>query len=888
MNAVVLSAAVQGVDFGQIFTTLAIVLVVAKLAAELCERVGVPAVLGEIVAGIVIGPSALGLVEPSDALRILAEVGVIVLLAEVGLEMDLSELRRVGRASFIVAILGVTLPMSSGIIAGSVLGETLNASLFLGAALAATSVGITARVFGDLKALSSTEARIVLGAAVADDVLGLIILTVVTRVVEQGSIDAAGLASTIGLAVGFLVVAGAVGLALLPRVLKWVSARAASPATVGVVAAGVTFAFSAAASGAKLAPIIGAFVAGTALARTDHHDRIARDFAVLGSIFIPVFFMQIGIDTDVTKFFNGHVLIVASVLSAIAIAGKILAAVGAFGTNTDKLVIGIGMIPRGEVGLIFASIGVSVGVFTDDLYAVVLLMVLVTTVITPPLLRWRIGHNDGAAETAVVAATTDEPAGGWVRFADGEVQLHGVPPASLVLPLALEASLHAAHAQPDASLLDWMHANRNVPLAWDTGSADLLLEVLMRGNARSWRFLDVTSVLDRSLPEVARALHARRGDASELDPTHLAQTPVLEALKKLSNRLSPSDASLLLAAFVVDFSDGFDASTVLDRLALDDSTRADTLSLLSASALLHTACTTEPYEPDNRVLAQLAGFLATPLMVERCRLLTEARGDLQDWQFSVLVDITTGVQGLLAHPELIEGSENSLVEVRRRDAIALTSDPLVVDRLRHAAPVYLLAHEPGVLVRHATLVEPAPRPRTVRVNVHATQVPNEWEIDIATRDMNGLLARICAVLAERGLDIVNADLATWNDGAVLDTFLVRSEQRPQAPQLAFELEKRLRRRIDDPRRLLRGSGATLSFALDNEAHPWHSVVTVSGSDQPGLIQAVAAAFARARISVHHARIATVDGWVSDRFEVSTRHGRKISRVALDRVNDLLA
>ena len=200
MISAVLSAAAQGVDFGQIFTTLAIVLIVAKAASELCERVGVPAVLGEIVAGILIGPSALGLVEPSDALRILAEVGVIVLLAEVGLEMDLNELRRVGRASFIVAILGVALPMSSGIVAGSLLGETLNASLFLGAALAATSVGITARVFGDLKALSSTEARIVLGAAVADDVLGLIILTVVTRVVEQGSIDAAGLASTIGLA----------------------------------------------------------------------------------------------------------------------------------------------------------------------------------------------------------------------------------------------------------------------------------------------------------------------------------------------------------------------------------------------------------------------------------------------------------------------------------------------------------------------------------------------------------------------------------------------------------------------------------------------------------------------------------------------------------------
>ena len=887
MSSVVIAAG-QGVDFGQIFTTLALVLVVAKIASELCERVRIPAVLGEIVAGILIGPSALGLVEPNDALRILAEVGVIVLLAEVGLEMDLNELRRVGRASMIVAVLGVALPMSTGIAAGSLLGESLNASLFLGAALAATSVGITARVFGDLKALASTEARIVLGAAVADDVLGLIILTVVTRVVEQGSIDVAGLISTIGLAVGFLVIAGGVGLIVLPRILKWVGVRATSPATVGVVAAGITFAFSAAASGAKLAPIIGAFVAGTALARTEHHDRIARDFAVLGSIFIPVFFMQIGIDTDVTKFFDGHVLIVAGILSAIAIAGKMLAAFGAMGTNTDKLVIGIGMIPRGEVGLIFASIGVSVGVFKDDLYAVVLLMVLVTTVVTPPLLLWRIQRNDVSADNEPSLDVTEEPVGGWIRLINNEVQLHGVPPAELILPLALESAIHAAQAQPNAALLDWMHAQRNTPLTWNTHSTELLLDLLSRGNGRSWRFLDVTNVLDRALPEGAHALHARRGVATELDPTHLAQTPVLEALRKSTSRVTTSEASLILAAFISDFSDAGDATPLLDRLTIDNAVREETRSLLSASALLHAACTTEPYEPNNRVLAQLAGFLETPLMVERCRMLTEARGNLQDWQFSVLIDITTSVQGLLAHPELIEGAENSLVEVRRRDAIALTTDPLVIERLRHAAAVYLLAHEPEVLVRHATLVEPAPRPRNVRVGVYPTSVPNEWEVDIATRDMRGLLARICAVLAERGLEIKNADLATWPDGAVLDSFIVRSEQRPQAPQLSYELERRLRKRVDDPRRLMRGTNNSLTFTLDNDAHPWHSVVTVAGTDQPGLIQAVAAAFARAKINVHHARITTSDGAVADRFEVSTRHGRKISDSALARVNALLA
>jgi len=382
------------IDFGSIFTDLAIILIVAKIAAELFERIRVPAVLGEITAGIIIGPSMLGFIDPSDAMRILAEVGVIILLAEVGLEMNLTEMRKVGRASMLVAIIGVVVPMSSGVLAGTFLNESLNASLFLGAALAATSVGITARVFGDLRALSSTEARIVLGAAVADDVFGLIILTVVTRIVQQGSIDLGSVLITIGIAVGFIAVAGVVGVVIIPRLFTFIGERAVSPATVGALAAVVTFGFSAAASGAQLAPIIGAFIAGTALSRTPQHDRISRDFTSLGAIFIPVFFLQIGIDTDVTKFLSQDVLIVAAILSVIAVIGKMVAAIGARGTNANKLLIGLGMVPRGEVGLIFASIGVTVGVFDAELYAVVLLVVLLTTVITPPLLRWRINHSE--------------------------------------------------------------------------------------------------------------------------------------------------------------------------------------------------------------------------------------------------------------------------------------------------------------------------------------------------------------------------------------------------------------------------------------------------------------------------------------------------------------
>ena len=887
MSAVL--AAGGSIDYKSIFLDLGIILVVAKLAAELAERARIPAVLGEIAAGILIGPSALGLVGSTDATKILAEFGVIILLATVGMETDLNELRRVGRASMIVAVIGVVAPMSTGILAGKLLGESTNASLFLGAALAATSVGITARVFGDLHALSSTEARIVLGAAVADDVLGLIILTVVTRVVEQGSVDVAGVAGTILLAVGFLVVATAVGLAALPRVFAAIGSRSRSTATVGVVAAGLTFAFSAAASTANLAPIIGAFVAGTALGRTRHHDRIARDFTSLGNVFIPVFFLQIGIDTEIGKFFQTHVLWVAAVLSVVAIGGKLVAGFGAVGTNTDRLLIGMGMIPRGEVGLIFATIGVSVGVFHDDLYAVILLVVLITTVIAPPLLRWRLQQSEQASTHPDDSTATERPPGGWVQERGGSAVLVGIPPSSVTLEVALDAAVLANNLQPDRSLMDWLHEHRMVPLSWTTETTEKFVRLLMTGNARSWRLLEITNVLERALPEFARSIHSRRSDSTELDPTHMSRLATVETIRDRFRTASLDDCSLLLAAFLADISaDNSESTLLLDRLTVSPDTRRETLALLSASTLVGAAIAAEPYEHNPRVMAQLAEYLGSPAMVERCRLLVEARGEIVDWQYSILLEITTGVQELLAHPELLEGAESSLESIRRRDAMVLAPNDLVRDRISHAAAGYVIAHDPGTIVRHATLVEPAPRGRTVRVNVVDTERRNEWLVDIAARDTRGLLARITKVLADRGLDIVNADLATWPDGAVLDTFTVRSDQRPNAQMISFDLERSLRGRVSPPRRLQIGPGNGLTIRLDNTAHPWHSVVVISGADQPGLLQAVAAAFARANVSVHHARISTEGGVITDRFEVSDRHGRKIAATAMSRVESLLS
>ncbi len=197
-------------DIAEILRHILIVLIAAKVAAEVAERVGIPAVVGEIVAGIAIGPSLLNVVGSGggdDVLRTLGELGVILLLLDVGLEMDLRELGKVGRTSFLVAAVGVVAPMLLGMGAMELMGESFNTSLFIGAALTATSVGITARVFGDLKALATTEARIVLGAAVADDVMGLVVLTVVVRLVAQGSVSILSVAGIVAIAVAFLLCA---------------------------------------------------------------------------------------------------------------------------------------------------------------------------------------------------------------------------------------------------------------------------------------------------------------------------------------------------------------------------------------------------------------------------------------------------------------------------------------------------------------------------------------------------------------------------------------------------------------------------------------------------------------------------------------------------------
>jgi Kef-type K+ transport system membrane component KefB len=394
-----LASATEGYDLALILGNLLIIIIVARLAAELAERIKIPAVLGEIIAGIIIGPSALGLIDPiknldvANMVLLLGEIGVILLLFQVGLEMDLGEMAKVGKPALLVALIGVLVPFAAGFGVACAFGESGEISLFIGAALTATSVGITARVLGDLRALALRESRIVLGAAVADDVLGLIILTIVVKVVTEGSISASVVFETIGLALGFLVITGLLAIYVMPKAFTRIDRVAKSSTTIVAVSFALMLAFSLLANQAKLAFIIGAFMAGLAVGRSQQHERIAEGLNPLGHIFIPVFFASIGINADLDAMFQPSVLALATVLTVVAIIGKLIAGFGIGRSPGDKLLIGIGMIPRGEVGLIFASIGLSKGILDDELYGALLLMVLVTTLITPPLLRLKLAKR---------------------------------------------------------------------------------------------------------------------------------------------------------------------------------------------------------------------------------------------------------------------------------------------------------------------------------------------------------------------------------------------------------------------------------------------------------------------------------------------------------------
>jgi len=415
---------------------LVVILVAAKVGGEVFERIGQPAVLGELLFGMALGNLALlgighlEFLQTSVGIEVLAQLGVILLLFQVGLESNVQDMLSVGWSSLLVAVLGVIAPffLGWGVSAWLLPDEETLAHLFIGATLCATSVGITARVLKDLGKLAARESRIILGAAVIDDVLGLVILSVVTGTISAantgGSLDAMDALIIIGKAVLFLVGAILIG-GWLSRYVFRLAGVFRVQGVLLVLSLSACFLLSYLADRIGLATIVGAFAAGLILdgvlyrdlgERTKH--TIEELIQPIAGFLVPVFFVLMGVRVDLSTFGHAEVLGFAALLSLAAILGKMICAAGVLERGLDRVSVAMGMVPRGEVGLIFAGIGAQLKlhgqpVIVPSVFAAVVVMVIVTTLITPPALKVTLARGDrrkGRRAGAAPEPTVEEEA----------------------------------------------------------------------------------------------------------------------------------------------------------------------------------------------------------------------------------------------------------------------------------------------------------------------------------------------------------------------------------------------------------------------------------------------------------------------------------------------
>lgn len=400
---------------------LSLVLIVSKFFGEIAERFKQSAVLGELIAGVVLGAGALAIMpsSPSDAgyqtFHLISELAVVVLLFEIGLETKLKEILKVGPVSLLVALAGIVAPFLLGFLSVYTLaaygimgldsGGVFLIAVTAGATLTATSVGITARVLSDLRQLGSPEAKIIIGAAVIDDVVGLIILSLVSSLIEAhgagvaGGVSPSQTAIIAGKAFGFLFLAITLGNLVVEKFFSFVESLRSRGALM-VAALSVAFLYAYAGQYfADVAPIVGAFAAGLVIRKTHQFQEIENGLRNISDFLVPVFFVAVGAQVDVgvlNPFSEGNsaVLAVAVALFVVAFIGKYASAFAAFGSDIRKNIIGIGMVPRGEVGLIFAQIGYNNGngVFDSRFFSAIVLTVMLTTFVVPPLLQRGYGN----------------------------------------------------------------------------------------------------------------------------------------------------------------------------------------------------------------------------------------------------------------------------------------------------------------------------------------------------------------------------------------------------------------------------------------------------------------------------------------------------------------
>ncbi|MFB2646308.1 cation:proton antiporter [Raphidiopsis sp. BLCC-F218] len=410
-----------------VLLSLVVIYLASKVGGELSNKLGFPPVLGELVGGVVVGTSVLHLLvfpeggtdsssslimsflqitagltpeatpavfaAQSEVISVLAELGVIILLFEIGLESNLKDLMEVGIQAFVVAVVGVAVPFAAGTAGLMIIfGIAPIPAIFAGAALTATSIGITSRVLSEIGRLNSKEGQIILGAAVIDDILGIIVLAVVASLAKDGAVDVGNVIYLIASATGFII-----GAVILGNVFNksFVAIADVLKTRGGVVIPAFIFAFimSYLADIINLEAILGAFAAGLVLEETEKRKELQKQVIPIADMLVPIFFVAVGAKTDLGVLnpaipTNREGLVMATFLITIAIIGKVITGLAVFGQpGINRLAIGVGMIPRGEVGLVFAGVGAASGVLSKPLGAAIIMMVIITTFLAPPLLR---------------------------------------------------------------------------------------------------------------------------------------------------------------------------------------------------------------------------------------------------------------------------------------------------------------------------------------------------------------------------------------------------------------------------------------------------------------------------------------------------------------------
>jgi len=387
-------------DTTAILLEVFIIFAAAQVGGAVARWIRLPDVVGQIVVGCIVGPSVLGWITPSQPLEVLSEIGVVLLLFAVGLETRLDDVKRVGGSAFAVGVIGVIVPFVVGMFWAHAMEPDWPHSLFVAAAFVATSAGITAAVLKQMGALRRTESRVILGAAVIDDILAMLLLGIVVAIQAGGSLRVSRLLVVAGEAIAFVLVVGWLGTLMMRRGSKWLE-RMRDPMSPLLIVLILCLGLAWVATRFGLAAIIGAFLAGMIASETRQRAQLEEQMQPLLALLTPFFFVLTGAKVELAQFATGHALWLLLIATLLALVTKLVGGwLGALRLGPrSALIVGVGMMPRGEVGIVVAALGLSAGVFGELMYAVIIAMSLLTSVIAPPFLAMLLKERDTNQET---------------------------------------------------------------------------------------------------------------------------------------------------------------------------------------------------------------------------------------------------------------------------------------------------------------------------------------------------------------------------------------------------------------------------------------------------------------------------------------------------------